>query len=111
VIGTDNESGSALSPPSGLLGVDDVAAGLVVVDAVFGAVVVVAFGAVVVVVVESFDVADETGFDDVAAPADPRPVNTLAAASARAPVITAIEVRGFRLKVLLLLCIGYTDPL
>ncbi len=112
-IGIDNDSGS---PPSGRLGVvDEVDDGFEVTGAGVGAavVVVVVFGTVVVVVgvsPESFDVDDCTALD-VAAPTGPRPVSTVAAVSTRPPVSTAIEVRGFRLKVLLLLCMGYTDPL
>jgi hypothetical protein len=113
-IGIDNDSGSA---PSGRLGVvDGVAAGFELVDALLLLlVVVVVFGAVVVVVVvgrivESFDVEDGATLD-VAAPTGPRPVSTVAAVSTRPPVSTAIEESGFRLKVLLLLCMGYTDPL
>jgi hypothetical protein len=120
-IGMDNDSGNALNGASGLPGVAGLAAGVdVVVGAGVGAgagvaalgavVVVVAFGTVVVVV-ESFDVDEEGITLDVAAPAGPRPASTLAAARTRPPVSTAIEVRGFRLKmVLLLLCMGYTGP-
>jgi hypothetical protein len=116
VIGIDNDSGSAVSGASGF---DGVAAGVEwVVDAdeldelvdvvVLGAVVVVVFGTVVVVVgTESFEVM----LVEDAAPAGTTAANTLAAARTRPPVTTAMEERGFRLKVLLLLCMGYTDPL
>jgi hypothetical protein len=126
VIGIDNDNGNAVRGARGFefaVVVDDLAAddeavdsddeGDDVVDVDFGAVVVVAFGAVVVVV-ESFGtvgVVDDGMTLDVAAPAGPRPANTLAAARTRPPVNTANEERGFRLKVLLLLCMGYTDPL
>jgi hypothetical protein len=47
----------------------------------------------------------------VAAPVGAMPANTAAAAKTRPPVAAATEERGFRLNVLLLLCMGYTDPL
>jgi hypothetical protein len=47
----------------------------------------------------------------VDAPAGTTTANTLAAANTRPPVTAAMEERGFRLTVLLLLCMGYTDPL
>ena len=129
VMGMDNDSGSAVRADSGLPGVvDDLAAGVdVVVGAGTGAgvgagvvaafgtvafgtvVVVVAFGAVVVVT-ESFDVVDDGMTLVVAAPAGPRPTSTLAAASTRPPVSTAIEERGFRLKVLLHSVYGLHRP-
>jgi hypothetical protein len=78
------------------------------VELAFGAVVVVVFGTVVVVVGNwNFEVM----LDEDAAPAGASPANMLAATSVRPPVTTAIEERRFRLKVLLLLCMGYTDPL
>jgi hypothetical protein len=47
----------------------------------------------------------------VDAPIGPTPANTVAAARTRPPADTATKERGFRLNVLLLLCMGYTDPL
>jgi hypothetical protein len=114
-IGIDNESGSALSGPSGLPGVvAGLTAGVEVIGAGAGGgvVVVVVFGTVVVVLGKSdeIDVGDGATLE-VAAPAGPRPASTLAAARTRPPVSTAIEEKAFRLKMLLLLCRGYTDPL
>jgi hypothetical protein len=98
---TDDTDG--FEDDDGLVGVDDELVGVGDeevdgdVDECGGKVGTVRCGAVVVV---------------VAAPTGDRPVNTLAATMTRPPATTAIEERGFRLKVLLLfLCMGYTDPL
>jgi hypothetical protein len=118
-MGRDSDSGSAVNGANGFVGVVAGWTSGVDVGAGAGGVVVVVFGAVgTVVVVAGGTVVGVGSFNegvdgmtlDVAAPAGPRPASTLAPPSNRAPLSTAIDKRGFRLKVLLLLCMGYTDP-
>jgi hypothetical protein len=116
----DRDSGNAANGASGFAGAaEDLTAGVDVgagdaagagagVD--FAGAVVVVVGGAVVVVVESFVDGDDGSTLDVAAPAGARLANTLTAPRTRAPISTAIDKRGFRLKVLLLLCMGYTGP-
>jgi hypothetical protein len=113
VIGTEIEMGSPPSDGVGAcdvdaLGVDVTGAGAgLTAGAGAGAGAGASFGTVVGVVI--FGTVTVVGV--VAAPVGTTPANTVAAASTRPPPATASEERGFRLNVLLLLCMGYTDPL
>jgi hypothetical protein len=118
VIGTDDETGSPVSD-----GVDGAAIGgetfgivgaggkAGTAGAVVGVVGVAIFGSVVGNEVGNGTIGSVIGTGVVAAPTGPPPANTVAAARTRPPAATAADDRGFRLNVLLLLCMGYTDPL